>query len=144
MPSVAAPFVEMFQLAASGFSEGAAVLTEAQATGGEAARPMLAFGNQLMAGAFRQIEAAARRYLQANEAINERSPRLILNDTALRAAVEECATAMESAAPLLSVAGRRMPKVLRSWLDNPRDALVLASQADAAVRLAKTRAGRAA
>lgn len=144
MASVAAPFSELFRLAAAGLAEGAAVLTEAQGADVEAARPMIAYANQVFAGAFAKIEAAARRYMATNEHNNPNLPRPILSDAGLRATVEECAREMESAAPMLSVAGRRVPVALRRWLSDPTQAGLLAMQCDAAGRLAKTKSGRAA
>lgn len=144
MASVAAPYSELFRLAAAGLAEGAAVLTEAQGADAEASRPMIAYANQVFAGAFAKIEAAARRYMATNEYNNPNLPRPVLSDSGLRATVEECAKAMETAAPVLSVAGRRVPAVLRGWLGDPAQAGLLAMQCDAAGRLAKTRSGRAA
>ncbi len=143
MPGPAAPFIDNLSLAATGFAEGHSVLSEAQGLGVDAARPLVSYGNQLFAGAFTQVEAAARRYLQTTEYLNAGAPRLILSDSAFQAAAQDCAEKLEAAAALLSVAGKRLPPSLRRWGNNPAEARVIAVGCDAAARLAKTRSGRA-
>jgi hypothetical protein len=146
MATVASPYIELFQLASAGIAEGRGVLTDAADLRGDAVRPLLVYANQAFVSGFIQLEALARRYVSSPECSGAASAKPILSDPGFRAAAGACADQLDQAAPFVGVPGGRIASGLRRWIaeTNPAEAHTLAMACDAAARMAKMKAGRAA
>jgi hypothetical protein len=134
----------MLLLASAGIAEGHASLAETELHG-DAARPVLAYAHQAITSGLNQLEAVAKRYVATPECAIGTQARPILSDEKFRAAGLDCALAVE-AAGVLGVSGERLAKAVREWIEgnDPTKARAVAMAADAACRMSKMRAARAA
>lgn len=146
MSAVAQPYVEGFRLATAAFAKGRAVLSEVRDPKSEAARPALQLGLQCVVSGLTQLEALARRYMSSPEAAGTNGTKPILGDPAFRIAASQCADALDQAPAYIGVAGKEIATTVRAWVgeNDPAQAAGLSMLCDAAGRVVKTRAGRAA
>lgn len=146
MASPIIPFIEAFQLASGALTEGTSALSEAGLGEGDEARQGKAYAGQVIAEAFTQIKAAARRYMQTPEYLNRVGTQIILSDPTFQAAVLECVGKLDAIKPFIGVAGERIGAGLRSWVNDKErgQAAVIAMSCDAANKIAKTISARAA
>jgi hypothetical protein len=146
MATPATPFTEDWHLAAAAFAEGCGSLGDAAGLSKDDARPSVAYGFQVLTSGLVRVEALARRYVTAPECALDGAAKPILSDPSFRAAALRCAVAIEHAVPHLGLPGKRIASAIHRWIEasNPAEARTIAMACDAAARMTKTTAGRAA
>jgi hypothetical protein len=146
MKRLTAPYIENLNIAAAGIADGNRVLMETEANGGEGARQARMYAGQVIAEAFTQIRAAARRYMSELEYANPGASQPILGDAALQAAAVECADLLDKVVPTVGIAAGRVAAGLRAWVVDraPREAAGLVVSCEAAKNISKTMSARAA
>lgn len=146
MATPATPFIADWHLATAAFAEGCGSLGDAVGLSKNDARPSVAYGFQVLTSGLVRVEALARRYVTTPECTVDGDAKPILRDPAFRAAALGCATAIEEAVLHLGLPGKRIAGAIRRWVEasDPAEARTIAMACDAAARMTKTTAGRAA
>ena len=145
MTNPAETFTELFRSAAVSFADARGVL-ESESPGAKPSNDTAEYSAYSLITGLERIALLLRKFQAIPEARSmargERPDALtVVGDAAFRASAEAAAAQIEASAGQLGVAGPRLAKTIRRWIESGalEEARVLASQCDTAIRITKRR-----